>query len=86
MIQEVNEKVDIVALSRKGKGIVVPIRMQWKNKSYTIKKIGLQHPVHEGRVLMHIFECTDGQLFFRLRHDTSSLQWVLEAITDGLPS
>jgi hypothetical protein len=86
MIQEINEKVDILAISRKGRGIVVPIRMQWKNKDYTIKKIGLRHPVREGRVLYHIFECTDGSLFFRLKHDTESLQWTLEAITDGLPS
>lgn len=86
MVQEINEKVDILAISRKGRGIIVPIRMQWKNKTYTIRKIGLQHPIHEGRRLFHIFECTDGSLFFRLKHDTENLQWTLEAITDGLSS
>lgn len=86
MVQQINEKVDILALSRKGKGIIVPIRMQWKNKTYTIKKIGLTHPVREGRVLYHIFECTDENTFFRLKHNTENLQWVLESIADGLPS
>jgi hypothetical protein len=73
MIQEVNQKVDILALSRKERGIVVPLRMQWGNKRYTIKKIGLCHPVREGRVLYHVFECTDGTTFFRLKHNIEIL-------------
>ncbi len=86
MIENVNQKVDILAISRKGRGIVVPIKMQWNNKTYYIKKIGLHHPVREGRVLHHIFECTDGNLSFRLRHNTETLQWQLETISDGLPA
>lgn len=86
MIEPVNQKVDIIALSRKGRGIVVPIKMRWNNKTYQIRKIGLHHPVREGRVLYHIFECTDGNLSFRLKHNTETLQWQLEAISDGLPA
>ena len=86
MIETINQAVDILALSRKGRGIVVPIRMKWNNKTYEIKKIGLRHPVREGRVLYHIFECSDGNLNFRLKHNTESLQWTLEAISDGLPA
>ncbi|HMS92704.1 MAG TPA: hypothetical protein PKC05_04405 [Candidatus Saccharibacteria bacterium] len=86
MIEQVDQKVDVLALSRKGRGIVVPLRMRWNSKTYLIKKIGLHHPVREGRVLYHIFECTDGNTFFRLKYNTESLQWSLEKISDGLPT
>lgn len=86
MIEQIDEKIDVLALSRKGRGIVVPIRIRYKQKTYTIKKLGLTHPVREGRVLYHVFEGSDGQLSFRLKHNTESLQWTLEAISDGLPA
>ncbi len=86
MIEQVNDKIDVLSLSRKGQGIVVPLRFSWKNKIYNIKKLGLTHPIREGRVLYHIFEGTDGNTFFRLKYDTENLQWLLESITDGLPS
>lgn len=86
MIESVNQKVDILAISRKGKGIVVPIKMQWNDRTYKIKKIGLQYPVREGRVLYHYFECTDGNLSFKLQYNTETLQWSLETISDGLPT
>lgn len=86
MIEKVHEKIDVVSISRQNRGIVEPIRIQWKNKVYNIRKIGLAHPIHEGRTLCHIFEGTDGTTFFRLKHNTSTLQWFLEEINDGLPS
>ena len=82
---EVNEVVDVLAVSKKGRGIVVPILIKWKNRYYKMKEIGLTHPVREGRVLHHIFEGSDGQLMFRLNYNTETLQWTLEATSDGLP-
>lgn len=85
MLEKVETKVDVATISRKGVGVDVPIKMQWRNKTYRINKIGLRHPLREGRVLYHIFECSDGNLDFRLRYNTETLQWTLESITDGLP-
>lgn len=86
MIEQVNQKIDVLSVSRQGKGIVVPLKIRWNNRSYTIRKLGLRHPIREGRVLFHIFEGTDGKMFFRLRHNTETLQWTLEQISDGLPN
>ncbi|MEI7818553.1 MAG: hypothetical protein WCI47_00350 [bacterium] len=84
-MNEVHEVVDVLAVSKKGQGIVVPIIIKWKNRYYRIREIGLTHPKREGRILHHIFEGTDGNLTFRLNYNTESLQWTLEATSDGLP-
>lgn len=84
-MQEVNEIVDVLALSKQGRGIVVPLKIRWKNRYYTLREIGLTHPKREGRVLYHIFEGSTGSLSMRLSYNTESLQWTLEAISDGLP-
>lgn len=84
-MNEVNEVVDVLAVSKSGRGIVVPIHIKWKNRYYKMKEIGLTHPVREGRVLHHIFECSDGRMMFRLDYNTESLQWTLKATSDGLP-
>ena len=84
-MHEVNEVVDVLTISKPGKGIVVPILMKWKGRYYRIREIGLTHPKREGRILHHIFEGTDGTLSFRLDYNTESLQWTLEATSDGLP-
>jgi hypothetical protein len=84
-MNEVNEVVDVLAVSKKGRGIVVPLWIKWRNRRYKMKEIGLTHPKREGRVLHHIFEGSDGKLMFRLDYNTESLQWTLIATSDGLP-
>jgi len=86
MMELVNQAVDVATVSKRGRGIVVPIRMRWNNKLYQVKEIGLSHQVREGRTLFHIFEGSDGHLSFRLKYNTDNLQWMLEAISDGLPN
>lgn len=81
-----NEIVDVLTISRKGRGIVVPILIKWRNQRYRVKEIGLSHPKQIGRVLHHIFEGSDGRLTFRLDYNTESLQWTLIGTSDGLPN
>lgn len=85
-MNEVNEAVDVLSVSKTGRGIVVPLFFKWRGKKWRVKEIGLTHPVREGRVLHHIFEGTDGHLSFRLDYNTESLQWTLIATSDGLPN
>ena len=84
-MNEVNEVIDVLTVSKKGRGIVVPILIKWRNRRYKIREIGLTHPRREGRILHHIFEGSDGKLMFRLDYNTESLQWTLIATSDGLP-
>lgn len=85
-MDRVNELVDVVVKSKKGRGIVAPVVFLWKGRRRTMKEIGLVHPVRDGRSLHHIFEGTDGSLWYRLNYDTETLQWTLEATWDGLPN
>jgi len=85
-MREVNEGIDVLSLSKRGKGIIVPLKLKWHGRYYSMIQIGLVHPRREGRVLHHIFEGTDGNLMFRLAYNTETLQWTLEAISDGLPN
>ncbi len=84
-MHEVNEIVDVLTVSKRGQGIVVPLKIKWRGRYYSMNEIGLVHPKREGRVLHHIFEGSAGSLSLRLRYNTESLQWTLEAISDGLP-
>jgi len=84
-MHEVNEVVDVLTVSKRGRGIVVPVKIKWRNRYYSMNQIGLVHPKREGRVLHHIFEGSTGALGLRLSYNTESLQWTLEAISDGLP-
>jgi hypothetical protein len=84
-MNEVNEIVDVLSLSKRGQGIVVPLKIKWRDRYYSMRQIGLVHPKREGRVLHHIFEGSDGTLMFRLDYNTETLQWTLEATSDGLP-
>lgn len=85
MLERIDQKVDVVTISKQGQGIVVPIRLKWNQKIFTIRKIGLRHPVREGKTLYHIFTCTDGTMDFRLKYNTENLQWNLEEVSDGNP-
>lgn len=84
-MHEVNEKIDVLAVSKKGRGIVVPIKIKWRDRYYSMREIGFIHPKREGRVLYHIIEGSDGNLNFRLSCNTETLQWTLEATSDDLP-
>jgi hypothetical protein len=84
-MHEINEKVDVLAVSKKGQGLIAPIKIRWRGRYYNLKEIGLIHPKREGRALHHIVEGSDGNLNFRLRYNTENMQWTLEATSDGLP-
>lgn len=84
-MHEVHETVDVLTVSKSGRGIVVPLKIKWRGRYYSMNQIGLIHPKREGRVLHHIFEGSTGTLALRLSYNTETLQWTLEAISDGLP-
>lgn len=85
-VNEINELVDVLTISKGGKGIVMPIYLKWKGRKYRLSVLGLMHPRREGRVLHYVFEVTDGSLAFKLDYNTESLQWTLLATSNGLPN
>jgi len=84
MKEIINEKVSVVTVYNRMKGLVIPCKIKWQNRIYRIKKIGFHHTIREGRKLCHIFSVTDGNLDFRLKFDSETLHWTLEEVSDGL--
>lgn len=59
---------------------VCPSKIIWKNREYTVTKLGLHHHFRVGRTLHHIFSVICGEVFFRLNLDTDNLSWKLEEV------
>jgi hypothetical protein len=86
MHEHINEKVSVLAAYHRQRRLVMPVRLKWQGRTYTLTKLGLHHTFREGRVLHHVFSVSDGATFFRLDLNTESLEWRLMEISDGLPN
>lgn len=84
MQERINERVDVISVYQRLSGKIIPARIRWSGRDFTITKVGFHHTVHEGRTLFHIFSVTDGTTFFKLRLNTENLHWTLEEVNDGL--
>lgn len=86
MREKINEEVSVVMYYSARKRIALPYVIHWQNTEYEVGKIGYHHTLNVGTTLHHIFELVDKQesLWFRLNLDTSTLHWLLEAVSDGL--
>ena len=83
MLTVPQEKISVITIYDLDKGQVMPRKIRWSGREYTITKLGYYHRYRVGRSIMHIFHVTDGHLDFRLRLDAESLHWTLEEVTDG---
>lgn len=79
------EKISVVTVFDVLQGTIMPRKIKWNQREYTMTKLGYYHKYRVGRSIMHIFHVTDGHLDFRLRMDAENLHWVLEEVTDGQP-
>ena len=84
MTEQINEKVSVVTVYNREKKTVLPWRLKWQGRVYTISTLGYHHTQRVGRVLHHIFSVATGSMFFRLNLDTETLSWTLEEVSDGL--
>lgn len=82
MGEVLHEKVSVISVYNSSNGTIMPRKIQWHGREYTINKLGYHHKFREGRTLIHIFHVTDGMTAFRLRFDTESLHWTLEEVYD----
>lgn len=83
MAEVIQDLVGVVCISKPNPKRILPWKIYWQGRTYTITKVGLHHPMRKGRTLFHIFSVTDDTTFFRLSLDTDSLLWTLEEIEDG---
>lgn len=84
MNEQINEKVSVVSVYDRFKGTVLPVKMRWQGKEYTITKFGYYHKRREGRAIIHTFSVSTDSMFFKLCCNSETLHWTLEEISDGL--
>ncbi len=86
MRERINEKVSVGTFFNAQKKVCMPRVLIWQGKEYYFDKVGYHHIVRIGIVQHHIFELVDRDrtMWFRLNLNTSNLQWVLEAVSDGM--
>lgn len=83
MSEIVNEKVSVLTTYDREAGKVMPRKVRWQGRLYTIVHVGMHYPAREGRKLIHYFSVvTDNNTSFKLRHDTETLHWILEEVID----
>ena len=88
MREKINEEVSVVMYYSARRRQAIPHTISWQNKEYFVGAIGFHHTIKDGEILHHIFEITDreSKLSFRLNFNTQNLHWLLEVVSDGLPS
>ncbi len=86
MLLEIHEKVEAIVkyvYTDKGKFMVFPVKIRWRGREHIITKMGYPHKYRDGRVTIYIFEVSNLTTWFRLKHNTETLTWELEAVSDG---
>jgi hypothetical protein len=88
MREKINQEISVISVFSARQRAAAPYLISWQNSDYQVGKIGYHHTIRRGVTLHHIYEVTDkdGNLCFRLNHNTDNLHWVLEVIHDGLPN
>lgn len=84
MLNQVNLPVSVITIFDSVKKTTRPYKIRWNEKVYKITDLAYYHQIKEGVKIQHIYHVSDGHLDFRLRLDSSSLNWTLEEVSDGL--
>lgn len=73
-----NERVDVIAVFGEGLNPCRPVRFRRASgREVEVAEIGLRHPTHPGRRMVHVFDVTDNQADYRLEFDSERLTWIL---------
>ena len=83
MIQKLKVPVTVETVFDHRRRSVVPTRVAFNSREYTVGQVGYHHVFRTGRTLFHVFSVASNNTFFRLVLDTDNLFWTLEEISDG---
>ncbi|HIA92016.1 TPA: hypothetical protein EYO12_02765 [Candidatus Saccharibacteria bacterium] len=82
----INERVDVIALYRKGgdiSALAFPAKMRYNGQDIVFTKLGMRHPTSKGKRMIHVFDVSDGVNDYRLEFDAENLTWTLVAMIGG---
>ena len=76
MLEQINQKIDILVAFVKGK--VLPLSFRWNNKKYSVNKINLVHSEYVGRDKKYYFSIDSNGDYFKLIFNTKDNSWFLQ--------
>ena len=86
MVEQIKQPVSVLYLHNKVKKTMIPVRITWNNKLYTVEKVGFHYHAIVSGYYKHFFYLTSEDTYFKISLDTKTLETVLEETGDGLPS
>lgn len=83
MSQKVDVPISVILAFDAKTRKVLPLKLRWDGRDYSVSRIGLHHTYRQGNTLFHVFSLVAENVFFRLVFNTDNLFWRLEEIGDG---
>lgn len=83
MIEQLHEKIDVLAVYNRLGEIVTIHKLKWQNRVYKITKQVYIYKRREGRNIHHVFHVSNATLHFKILFNTETLSWWLEEVSDG---
>lgn len=80
----VNELVSVHLLIDQERRSVLPARVKWRGRTYSLVELGMHHSERRGTRKVHIFTFNVGTLDMRIEIDGESFAATLIAVSDGL--
>lgn len=65
------------------KNTIKPHTFFWRNRQIKVDKINLVHTSKDGSNTFYHFSVSSNGNFYRLKFDTQSMKWFLEAVEEG---
>lgn len=62
--------------------LIQPWCFFWHQRQIKVEKVNLVHTSKDGGNTFYHFSCSSGGNFYRLKFDTNSLKWFLEAVEE----
>lgn len=78
---EINEPINVWVFFKGN--LIQPHSFFWHSRQIKVEKINLVHTSKEGASVFYHFSVSSGGNFYRLRLDTTKMNWILEAIEEG---
>lgn len=83
MHQLLHDPIDVIVAFTDNR--VLPKRMRWNARDYTINHVNLVHTAKKGYKRVFYFSVSDATNYFKLKLDPEFLEWhLVELYTDGL--
>ncbi len=82
MVMEVDEKIEVGAIFRRGK--VKPVWFIWKSRRHSVRDVTYEWHERRGENFFHYFQVVADEGIYRVSLDSRSLAWHLEKIYDDV--